>query len=61
MKTNKLRTIDEFCNRPIETVKKRLQNYKKCIGCGASYDLDIIISKCELCGCKKFIHDTDYM
>lgn len=35
------------------------QNYKKCLGCGEYYDLDVFISKCENCGCLKFIACTD--
>ena len=65
MKTNKSRPIDDYCNRSRGSFKKfigkRLQNYKKCIGCGASYNLEVPTSECEICGCKKFIADTDYM
>lgn len=47
-------------NWPSKPENKRLQNYKKCIGCGACYDLDVTISKCEECGSIKFIPMTDY-
>lgn len=39
---------------------KRLQNYKRCVGCHADYDLSVEISQCEICGSKKFVPCTTY-
>lgn len=42
-------------------IKPRLQNFKKCVGCGEIYDLDKSFSKCPNCKCKKFIPVTEYI
>jgi len=55
----KIKNLKEY-NYPKPPKGKRLQNYKRCIGCNACYNLDVLVSKCEMCGCTKFIPDTDY-
>ena len=57
-KNLKLENIQKLPNKPNN---ERLQNYKKCIGCGNYMNLDVQVSKCELCGGELFIPVTEYM
>ena len=41
--------------------KKRLQNFKKCLGCSEIYELDEVMSKCPNCKNKKFIDVTEWI
>ena len=41
--------------------EKRLQNFKKCLGCGEIYELGKVMSRCPACKNKKFIDVTEYI
>jgi hypothetical protein len=41
--------------------EKRLQNFKKCIGCSELFELDVVFKQCPNCKCKKFVPVTEYI
>lgn len=41
--------------------EKRLQNFKKCMGCSELFTLDVVFKQCPNCKCKTFIPVTEYI